>query len=206
MAVRAETWALTISQAVRACSSVGQVFASVESRVVATSALAFAISLVSPSRLEAGDHESDRLKELQTSYVAGAGQKMARAYHFGSQGPGDVFSNHTSHTNRLVPVYVFGKKADLAAVMGVNSRYRDPEKIKATYGFLPENTVNPGAVYADQSDLYWVQKEAVAQGVKAPVHRLVRRSGLADHAGGGDCQDRQGLHRGQGIGPGLPGL
>ena len=117
-------------------------------------------------RLEARRHEPDRLKELQTAYVASAGQKMARAYHFGSQGPGDVFSNHTSHTNRLVPVYVFGKKADLGAVMGENSRYRDPEKIKATYGFLPENTVNPRAVYADQSDLYRVQKEAVARGVK----------------------------------------
>ena len=50
----------------------------------------------------------------------------------GSQGPGDVFSNHASHTNRLVPVYLFGKKANLGAVMGANSRYRDPEKIKAT--------------------------------------------------------------------------
>ena len=65
-----------------------------------------------------------------------------------------------------MPVYVFGKKADLGAVMGVNSRYRDPEKIKATYGFLPENTVNPQAVYGDQSDLYWVQKQAVARGAK----------------------------------------
>ena len=47
-----------------------------------------------------------------------ADQKTARAYHFGSQGPGDVFSNHTSHSNRLVPVYVFGKKADLGARHG----------------------------------------------------------------------------------------
>ena len=93
-------------------------------------------------------------------------RRSARAYHFGSQGPGDFFSNHTSHTNRLVPIYVFGAKADLAAVTGQNSRYRDPEKIKSLYGFLPENTVNPRAVYADQSDLYRVQKEAVARGVK----------------------------------------
>lgn len=77
-----------------------------------------------------------------------------------------MFSNHTSHTNRLVPVYVFGKKADLGAVMGVNSRYRDPEKVKAIFGFLPANTVNPGAVYADQSDLYSVQKEAVERGIR----------------------------------------
>ena len=110
--------------------------------------------------------EPDRLKDLQAAYVANWNQKAARAYHFGSQGPGDVFSNHTSHSNRLVPVYLFGKKADLKAVMGENSRYREPEKIKATYGFLPANTVNPRAVYADQSDLYRVQKEAVARGVK----------------------------------------
>jgi alkaline phosphatase len=110
--------------------------------------------------------DPDRIKELQTAYVASAGQKMARAYHFGSQGPADVFSNHTSHTNRLVPVHVFGRKAKLGAVTGWNSRYRDPEKIKALYGFLPENTVNPRAVYADQSDLYRVEKEAVARGIK----------------------------------------
>jgi alkaline phosphatase len=108
----------------------------------------------------------DRLKALQTAYVANRGEKAARAYHFGSQGAGDVFSNHASHTNRMVPVYVFGRKADLGAVMGEHSRYRDPGKIQAAYGFLPEHTVNPGAVYADQSDLYRVQKEAIARGVK----------------------------------------
>ena len=57
-------------------------------------------------------------------------QNEFRAYHFGSQGPGSVFSNHASHSNRLVPVYVFAGKADLGAVIGKNSRYRDAEKIK----------------------------------------------------------------------------
>jgi alkaline phosphatase len=110
--------------------------------------------------------EPDRLKAMQAEYVANHDQKTARAYHFGSQGPGDVFSNHTSHSNRLVPVYLFGRRGDLKSVMGENSRYRDAEKIKATYGFLPENTLNPRADYADQSDLYRVQKEAVARGIK----------------------------------------
>jgi alkaline phosphatase len=110
--------------------------------------------------------QPDRLKELQTAYVSQAGQKIARVYHFGSQGPGDVFSNHTSHTNRLAPVYVFGRKIDLSTVTGQNSRYRDPAKIKGLYGVLPANTHNPQAVYADQSDLYRVQKKAVARGVK----------------------------------------
>ena len=93
-------------------------------------------------------------------------RRQPGAYHFGSQGPGDVFSNHTSHTNRLIPVYVFGRKVDLGAVTGKNSVYRDPEQVKALYGFLPENTVNPEAEYADQSDLYRVQTEAVARGAK----------------------------------------
>jgi alkaline phosphatase len=130
--------------------------------------LAMAPVLVAASLVTAAvrEGEPDRLKALQTAYVANGDQKTARAYHFGSQGAGGVFSNHTSHSNRLVPVYLFGKKADLSAVTGENSRYRDPEKVRAAYGFLPENTVNPRAVYADQSDLYLVQKEAVARGVK----------------------------------------
>ena len=110
--------------------------------------------------------EPDRLKDLQKEYATHAEEKRPRAYHFGSQGPADRFSNHTSHTNRLVPVYLFGSKADLDAVTGPNSRYRDPEQVKTLYGFLPANTVNPRAVYADQSDLYRVQKEAIARGVK----------------------------------------
>ena len=147
----------------------------------------------------------DRIKELQTAYVATKDQKVPRAYHFGSQGPGDVFSNHASHTNRLVPIYTFGWKADLGAVTGANSLYRDPRKVKALYGFLPENTVNPEAEYADQSDLYRVQMDAVARGARAPVHRLVRRPRLADHAGRRDRQDGPGLHRGEGLGADLPG-
>jgi alkaline phosphatase len=110
--------------------------------------------------------DEDRIKDLQTAGVANQKTRMARPYHFGSQGPSDVFSNHASHTNRLVPVYVFGRKADLGAVTGKNSRYRDPARIQALYGFLPENTVNPDAEYADQSDLYQVQRQAIARGAR----------------------------------------
>jgi len=109
---------------------------------------------------------SDLLKKLQTRYAASASEKEPRVFHFGSQGAGSVFSNHTSHTNRLVGVYVFGRKADLGSVMGENSRYRDAEKIRAAYGVVPENTVNPRAIYADVSDLYRVQKDAIARGAK----------------------------------------
>ncbi len=113
-----------------------------------------------------GRADGDRLKALQTDYIEQRERKVARVYHFGSQGPGDVFSNHRSHSNRLIPVYVFGRKADLGSVTGKNSRYRDAQKIKDLYGVLPENTLNPEAEYADQSDLYRMQKDAIARGVK----------------------------------------
>jgi alkaline phosphatase len=61
---------------------------------------------------------------------------------------------------------MFGRKTNLATVTGQNSVYRDAQKVKALYGILPQNTLNPGAEYADQSDLYRVQKEAIACGAK----------------------------------------
>ena len=111
-------------------------------------------------------HAEDRLKQMQADAIEHRAEKLARPYHFGSQGAGDVFSNHTSHSNRLIPVYTFGRKVDLGAVTGANSGYRDPERVRAYYGRLPERTVNPTAEYCDQSDLYRVQRDAVAKGVK----------------------------------------
>src|SRR5258707_550497 len=108
----------------------------------------------------------DRLRSLQEEAIATKDTKVARAYHFGSQGTGGVFSNHKSHSNRMVPVYVFGRKADLGSVTGTNSRYRTAEGVKPLYGAVPENTVNPDAEYADQSDLYKVQKDAIDRGAK----------------------------------------
>jgi alkaline phosphatase len=108
----------------------------------------------------------DPLRDLQDEFIATKADPSRRAYHFGSQGAGREFSNHTSHTNRMVPVYVWGTKADLGAVMGANSRYRTEDGVRSLYGRVPEHTVNPRAEYADQSDLYRVQKEAAAKGAK----------------------------------------
>lgn len=108
----------------------------------------------------------DRLRELQAENVATKDQKKARPYHFGSQGPDNVFSNHTSHSNRLIPFYTFGKNLDAGSILGSNSTYRDEAKIKALYGELPKRTLNPNAEYADQSDLHKLQQDAVAKGVK----------------------------------------
>lgn len=106
------------------------------------------------------------LGALQNEYAEHQKEKRPRAFHFGSQGAGDVFSNHASHSNRLIPVYVFGAKADLGAVIGKNSGYRTEEGVKRLYGTVPPNTVNPTADYADQSDLFRVQRDAVKRGAK----------------------------------------
>ena len=66
--------------------------------------------LTSFSGYAAARSDRDQLRDLQTDYVVNAEQKIPRVYHFGSQGTGDVFSNHTSHTNRLIPIYVFGQE------------------------------------------------------------------------------------------------
>jgi alkaline phosphatase len=109
----------------------------------------FALALACP--LAGLADAQDKLKTLQAEAIAHKGDKVQRAYHFGSQGAGGVFSNHTSHSNRLIPVYTFGRKVDLGAVTGSNSAYRDASKVKDLYGFLPERTVNPEAEYADHS-------------------------------------------------------
>ncbi len=109
---------------------------------------------------------TDTLANLQKEAIAAKTEKKRRPWHFGSQGRGEVYSNHTSHSNRLIPVYAFGKKVRLADYAGANSLYRDPAKIKALYGYDAPNTHDPDAEYFDQTDLYRIQKDAVARGVK----------------------------------------
>jgi len=108
----------------------------------------------------------DQFRQIQEEAVASNREHLARPYHFGAQPPGTTFSNHTNHSNRLVPVYVIGRKANLGSVTGANSVYRNSEGLKKLYGRLPEHTLNPEADYADQSDLFRVQADAVNRGVK----------------------------------------
>jgi alkaline phosphatase len=68
------------------------------------------------------------------------------------------------HSNRLVPVYTFG--IDLRTVAGEQSVYRQPERIRELYGQLPDGTLQPQAQYFDQTDIYRLQQQAVAQGKK----------------------------------------
>ena len=108
----------------------------------------------------AADDPKDHLKRHQAENVKTAKAKRGRPYHFGSQGNGGPFSNHTSHSNRLIPFYTFGSKIDLGLINGANNVYHDKDKLKALYGFLPDNTWNPEAEYVDQSDLAKVLENA----------------------------------------------
>ncbi len=52
----------------------------------------------------------------------------------------------------------------MAKYFGENSVYRDSDRLHDIYGRLPESTVNPEAEYADQTDIYRLQKDLVAEG------------------------------------------
>lgn len=75
-----------------------------------------------------------------------------------------TFSTWNNHSNRLIPVYTFGGTLD--AIKGEKSAYRDQEMLRRLYGKLPDQTLNLNADYFDQTQLFLLQKLALAQGKK----------------------------------------
>ncbi len=76
-----------------------------------------------------------------------------------------------SHSNRLIPVYTFGTKGagpgiDLENYVGEKSSYRDAAQVMALYGYPPEGTLDLSADWMDQTNLYTIQKAALAAGRK----------------------------------------
>ncbi|MCU0717048.1 MAG: hypothetical protein MUD03_13060, partial [Pirellula sp.] len=94
----------------------------------------------------------DRIGQLQETAMV---TKTASWGHWGNRPKS--YTAWTSHSNRLIPVYVYGGSFD--SYMNEGSLYRDEEKIKALYGRLPPNTLNPDAPYADQTDIYRLQRK-----------------------------------------------
>ena len=112
-----------------------------------------------------------------------AAKKVDRVYHFGSQGHGGVFSNHTSHSNRLIPVYTFGRKVDLGVGHGQEQRLPRPREAQEALRLPPREHRQPrGRVRRPERPLQGPARRR-GEGGEAPVHRLVRRPGLADHPG-----------------------
>jgi len=83
----------------------------------------------------------------------------------------ESYSSWTNHSNRLIPMYIFGDS--LSPYSGSNSIYRNADRLKQLYGQVPVNTVNPEAIYADQTDVYRLQRTAIESGKKKYVFLVV---------------------------------
>ncbi len=109
---------------------------------------------------------ADPIRDLQTDAVR---NKQSEVAHWGFD-PQD-YSNWTSHSLRLIPVYTFGTKGAGAGIgldsyTGANSPYRDADALRRIYGYMPENTLNPKADYCDQTNIADIQTAALAAGKK----------------------------------------
>jgi alkaline phosphatase len=82
--------------------------------------------------------------------------------HWGDQP--QRYASWSNHSNRLVPVYAFGVGLD--SVRGANSVYRDESRLRAIYGRLPEDTLDPAAEHFDQTDIHRLQLATADLGKK----------------------------------------
>jgi len=101
----------------------------------------------------------DHVRDLQTRAIESRKADWGR---WGSHT--DKYSSWVSHSNRLIPIYSFGM--GLKSVSGDNSPYRSVRKLRRLFGKVPTGTVNPEAEYFDQTNVYSLQKAAVASGKK----------------------------------------
>ena len=114
----------------------------------------------SPAEVVEDQHnKSDFLRDFQFKAVDSGDCEWC---HWGDRA--GKFSNWTTHSNRLVPIYTWGIKLD--RFDKANSCYRDEEKLKEIYGRLPDETLNPKADYFDQTDIYRLQQQAIEEGKK----------------------------------------
>ncbi|MCA9116341.1 MAG: hypothetical protein KDA79_14745, partial [Planctomycetaceae bacterium] len=108
----------------------------------------------------------DHVRQLQTEATLKGHSPIA---HWGTDPA--KYQQWGSHSNRLIPVYTFGTKGggdglDLNSLTGPHSTYRSEEKLRQLYGHVPVDTVSDKAEYLDQTDIYGLQKAALAAGRK----------------------------------------
>lgn len=105
------------------------------------------------------DVPGDYIRRMQLNAIENEGAYWG---HWG--GRQDRFSGWTSHSNRLIPIYSFGM--ELSKVRGENAVWRSEDRLRRLYGEVPRDSLNPDADYLDQSDVYRLQKYAMAAGKK----------------------------------------
>lgn len=81
----------------------------------------------------------------------------------------DQYSDWTTHSNRLIPVYTFGTgraagPLNLNYYTGPHSPYRSEARLQRIYGRVPERTLNQKAVWMDQTNVADLQRAAAAAG------------------------------------------
>lgn len=108
----------------------------------------------------------DYIRELQFNAVKEAKSPLG---HWGVDR--DKYMLWATHSNRLIPVYTFGSKnaatgVRLADYSGEHSPYRSENELKRLYGHVPDHTLDPAAEYLDQTNIYDMQKAALAAGKK----------------------------------------
>ena len=112
---------------------------------------------------------ADFYRNLQNRAILDGSSKVL---HWGSD-PANYVQWGT-HSNRLIPVYAFGtlgagEGVDLNSYLGPRSPYRDEAALKQLYGRVPERTLNPNAGYFDQTNVFDIQRAALAAGKKRIV-------------------------------------
>lgn len=103
------------------------------------------------------DDADDPLRRMQRLATQ---NQTATWGHWGNQP--EKYMTWDQHSNRLIPVYTFGITLDNLRAEG--SAYADPERLKKLYGKVPEGTLNPKALYFDQTDVFRLQTAALEAG------------------------------------------
>ncbi len=108
----------------------------------------------------------DYVRALQTKAIEDG---KAAWGHWGAEP--DNYIAWGTHSNRLIPVYTFGTLGagdgiDLTSYQGAKSPYRSATALQRIYGRTPTHTLNPQAEYFDQTNVFDIQKAALAAGKK----------------------------------------
>lgn len=129
--------------------------------------LVLTVALITcPAHTETAAMAADYIRDIQANAIRDGKSPVA---YWGTV-PED-YTEWSTHSNRLIPVYTFGtldagKGIDLRDYTGANSPYRSEEAVKNIYGFLPPKTVVSDAEYLDQTNIFDIQKAALAAGKK----------------------------------------
>ncbi|MCH2131614.1 MAG: alkaline phosphatase [Pirellulaceae bacterium] len=115
-------------------------------------------SVVDPVDKIAVDLDKDDAKDPMRRMQRIATEDQAASWGHWGHRP-NKYMTWDQHSNRLIPVYTFGIMLDKLRAEG--SAYADPDRLKKIYGKVPRGTLNPSALYFDQTDIYRLQRAAI---------------------------------------------